>query len=386
MDNLVQIPIQLNERSILYCFSKYDTYGSIQFLIMRLFHLSIDNINWIEIYTHDRLNLQTGQIIHNNNHIIGFSSNFQFENILDQVQGNIIKIIIKLPSLTDTIHQKLIADHCKFQYIQYIQHQYYQSYYYLMNHYQLPYMHLNQFHSNYLYQPIQQNQINRNPLTIDSFLHNSIQQYTPNQNNQNNENNENDEDDEDDEDEEENEDEDEDEEEEEDEENEEIHDLADIIAGDSPILNIQPQIMEISFSVIHPLQNLLSPNQDEGEEENEYVLNPFQQNILHMLMNSITNIIPQNLVDVNMVLQEYDVDQMKCMKYSQWLHENEDQEYHPTECTICLEKYSEDDVILQLPRCIHIYHNNCIRPWLLENSIKCPVCRTEQGTGIPLDH
>lgn len=155
-------------------------------------------------------------------------------------------------------------------------------------------------------------------------------------------------------------------------------------------------LLEISFV----MQNNL------GEEENEDIgsesigeddltdmtdtidtidtTNHFQQNLFDLLIEQIP-IMPQN--DVRIVMDEEDFDELPKMSYKQWKEQNTHPEYQPTECTICLEKFAnqeEECNIVQMPQCIHIFHNECIKPWLLENSYKCPVCRQEQGEGNPI--
>lgn len=46
------------------------------------------------------------------------------------------------------------------------------------------------------------------------------------------------------------------------------------------------------------------------------------------------------------------------------------------ECTICCEDYEDDDRVIILP-CDHIFHNNCIIPWIQNSSTKCPICHAE---------
>lgn len=44
-------------------------------------------------------------------------------------------------------------------------------------------------------------------------------------------------------------------------------------------------------------------------------------------------------------------------------------------CSICTDKFTEKDTVRELP-CKHIFHPNCIDPWLLAHS-KCPTCRVD---------
>eukprot|EP00899_Mesostigma_viride_P007560 jgi/Mesvir1/16805/Mv15170-RA.2 len=43
-------------------------------------------------------------------------------------------------------------------------------------------------------------------------------------------------------------------------------------------------------------------------------------------------------------------------------------------CPVCLGDYEDDDVLRQLPRCDHLFHQACIDLWL-GNNITCPLCR-----------
>jgi len=45
-------------------------------------------------------------------------------------------------------------------------------------------------------------------------------------------------------------------------------------------------------------------------------------------------------------------------------------------CYICLADFSDEDIIRTL-KCVHIFHKECIDPWLLNESHKCPVCRDD---------
>ncbi|QCE05361.1 RING-H2 finger protein ATL70 [Vigna unguiculata] len=47
----------------------------------------------------------------------------------------------------------------------------------------------------------------------------------------------------------------------------------------------------------------------------------------------------------------------------------------PTSCSICLGDYKSSDVLRVLPDCEHVFHLNCIDPWLRLHPT-CPLCRT----------
>jgi len=43
-------------------------------------------------------------------------------------------------------------------------------------------------------------------------------------------------------------------------------------------------------------------------------------------------------------------------------------------CSVCLVGFLEDDECWTLKRCKHIYHKNCLDPWLMQAGIGCPIC------------
>ena len=42
-------------------------------------------------------------------------------------------------------------------------------------------------------------------------------------------------------------------------------------------------------------------------------------------------------------------------------------------CSICLEEFKYDEELKKL-KCDHIFHKDCLEPWLTNNN-KCPICR-----------
>tara|TARA_B100000575_G_scaffold197010_1_gene159330 strand:- start:5 stop:538 length:534 start_codon:yes stop_codon:yes gene_type:complete len=45
-------------------------------------------------------------------------------------------------------------------------------------------------------------------------------------------------------------------------------------------------------------------------------------------------------------------------------------------CSICLEDFKTGDNIKKL-NCTHIFHKECLEPWLNSNNRNCPMCRTD---------
>mmetsp|Transcript_2284 Transcript_2284/g.3179 ORF Transcript_2284/g.3179 Transcript_2284/m.3179 type:complete len:178 (+) Transcript_2284:204-737(+) len=44
-------------------------------------------------------------------------------------------------------------------------------------------------------------------------------------------------------------------------------------------------------------------------------------------------------------------------------------------CAICILDYKAGDTLKILPDCHHVFHKDCIVPWLTERSGHCPLCR-----------
>jgi len=51
-------------------------------------------------------------------------------------------------------------------------------------------------------------------------------------------------------------------------------------------------------------------------------------------------------------------------------------------CSICIEDFDTTSDVRQL-NCSHVFHINCIDPWLLKESYKCPMCRDDT---LPHEH
>ncbi|EEF47926.1 RING-H2 finger protein ATL70 [Ricinus communis] len=50
-------------------------------------------------------------------------------------------------------------------------------------------------------------------------------------------------------------------------------------------------------------------------------------------------------------------------------------------CSICLAEYSDSDVLRLLPDCDHLFHVQCVDPWLMLHPT-CPICRKAPAATI----
>lgn len=50
---------------------------------------------------------------------------------------------------------------------------------------------------------------------------------------------------------------------------------------------------------------------------------------------------------------------------------------YPEECTICLEQLNQKSNTLYLTPCCHLFHEECVDPWIQKGSSTCPCCRKD---------
>ncbi len=79
--------------------------------------------------------------------------------------------------------------------------------------------------------------------------------------------------------------------------------------------------------------------------------------------------------DVKIVLSEEEFDNIESDIYINKTENNS------MECLICTEYFEDSDSFKKL-NCNHLFHTGCIKPWLCEESYKCPICRVDTGKGI----
>jgi len=85
-------------------------------------------------------------------------------------------------------------------------------------------------------------------------------------------------------------------------------------------------------------------------------------NVINFPLNS-SHISTENILEKNTKVIKYnDIDIKLRSKYET--------------CYICLADFDKDDTI-RIIKCEHIFHKDCIDPWLLKESYKCPVCRSD---------
>ncbi len=88
--------------------------------------------------------------------------------------------------------------------------------------------------------------------------------------------------------------------------------------------------------------------------------------------------IGQQLVDIKVTLSEEEYNAITTQTFGECQSEEREAQ---SMCIVCSENFAESDVV-KITKCHHIIHDECLKPWLLKESKKCPVCRCELAKGV----
>jgi len=107
------------------------------------------------------------------------------------------------------------------------------------------------------------------------------------------------------------------------------------------------------------------------------IIDNYIRNTEHLYINDVLPTLDNfnNIIlneDVKIILDEVEFDNLERIKY--------DKSDKSLECLICLDTFEDEENLIKI-KCNHIFHCNCIKNWLCEESNKCPVCRIEVGKG-----
>ncbi|KAI8869225.1 hypothetical protein GQ42DRAFT_114162, partial [Ramicandelaber brevisporus] len=53
-------------------------------------------------------------------------------------------------------------------------------------------------------------------------------------------------------------------------------------------------------------------------------------------------------------------------------------------CSICIDEFAAGDTVRVLPACHHVFHADCIDPWLTTTSALCPLCKCDTRSAAEL--
>ena len=130
-------------------------------------------------------------------------------------------------------------------------------------------------------------------------------------------------------------------------------------------IQLNQQIINNIYSIRRHFESeYLEPEQDVYYEE--IIQNTFINDIFNIFNNE------QEFEDVKVTLT---IEQFSKLKNEKITNENIDR-YCSKPCNICMDNYNIDDEITFL-LCNHCFHTNCIKHWLCNEKVSCPVCRKD---------
>lgn len=109
------------------------------------------------------------------------------------------------------------------------------------------------------------------------------------------------------------------------------------------------------------------------QQQQQSTFNIFQS-IMEVLVNNDNflnnNINTDNMEDIKVTLKDEDFKKLETYKLTK------DDNQITQDCNICMDSYKENDIITKL-KCGHFFHTECIKTWLCQEKISCPICRTD---------
>ncbi|NBP02834.1 MAG: hypothetical protein EBU90_22505 [Proteobacteria bacterium] len=91
------------------------------------------------------------------------------------------------------------------------------------------------------------------------------------------------------------------------------------------------------------------------------------RSLLEVMIEPVVN---TEMEDIKVTLSEAEFDNLSC----QTITECSIKDYENKDCNVCIEGYKVGESVVTLP-CEHYFHRNCIRDWLCQEKVTCPVCR-----------
>ena len=131
--------------------------------------------------------------------------------------------------------------------------------------------------------------------------------------------------------------------------------------------NILPQYIQPLPQIIH--YQLIEPQLNDA-----YTINYTHTQILDVINNLLHLTESDNFQDIVVATDKTVLEKLN--KYT--LDCNSE-----TKCVICMDNMNKTQVVCELG-CKHLFHDECIKEHLSHYSYKCPICRDEVGTGVPL--
>ena len=160
------------------------------------------------------------------------------------------------------------------------------------------------------------------------------------------------------------------------------------------VINLNQQIVNRMYSIRRYLE-MNDETRINNTLTNEMISNI--QNNISNITNNLQNGMSNNIQNVSnndilstlfgVLFQDIDVNDMEDVKvtldedkfnklFTETINENNKEKYIGKECNICMDEYKTDNIIIRLG-CNHIFHKDCIKHWLCNERVTCPVCRKD---------
>lgn len=127
--------------------------------------------------------------------------------------------------------------------------------------------------------------------------------------------------------------------------------------------NVRDNIQSLQSDIYRHLYNNINLQRDIFSSN-------LMTNIFGVLLEGIDFTTDVEFEDVKVTLTKQDFDKL----FKQKIDDNS--EYLTKECNICMDEYKINDDIVKLG-CNHVFHSDCIRNWLCNERVTCPVCRKD---------
>lgn len=97
-----------------------------------------------------------------------------------------------------------------------------------------------------------------------------------------------------------------------------------------------------------------------------------EEGLLEMMLQESNDDTTTTFDDVKVTLDKEEFNKLKC----EVINLDNMDSYKLRECNICIEEYKKDDEVIELS-CKHYFHKECIKNWLCDEKVTCPVCRKD---------
>jgi hypothetical protein len=155
----------------------------------------------------------------------------------------------------------------------------------------------------------------------------------------------------------------------------------------SDVININTQIINRIYSI----RRHLEINESDSFRYHPYrrttdvfnsTFNSFNSVFNSTLINNLFGILLEgtenyndndtNFDDVKVTLTKEQFDTLPC----EIINSDNENVYKTLECNICMDEYKQDDKVVKL-FCKHYFHKDCIKNWLCDERVTCPICRKD---------